>query len=216
MALQYLSSHSSLPRLITILGFYIILHFPFYSLSSSVHVSSTSTSTPTTSPLIIEHGKEALTLVTWKSNLHTQSQSFLSSWSGASPCNHWLGVTCHKSGSVFGLNLHNCGLRGTLHNLDFFSLPNLLTLNLYNNSFYGTIPIHIGNLSKLITILDLGFNNFNGIIPHQVGLLTSLSFLALASNHLRGPIPHSIGNLRNLTTLYLHTNKLFGSIPSRN
>ncbi|KAL6327616.1 hypothetical protein AAG906_022029 [Vitis piasezkii] len=185
MALQYLSSYSSLSQLITIL----------------FHVSSTSTSTPTTSHLIIEQGKEALTLVTWKSNLHTQSQSFLSSWS-------------------------DCGLRGTIHNLDFFSLPNLLTLNLSNNSFYGTIPTNIGNISKLITILDLGLNNFNGIIPHQVGLLTSLSFLALDTNHLRDLLmilivnkqsrwshPPSIGNLRNLTTLFLHRNELSGSIP---
>ena len=212
MALQYPSSYSSLHRLIIILCF-IILNFPFHSLSPSFKVSSTSTSTPITSHLIIQQGKETLALLTWKSSLHIQSQSFLSSWSAASRCNHWFGVTCHNSGSVFSLNLQNCGLKGTLHNLNFLSLPNLLTLDLSNNSFYGTIPIHIGNLSKMITILELGSNYFTGLIPHQLGLLTSLISLTLASNHLRGSIPPTIANLRNLTTLYLYENKLSGSIP---
>ena len=212
MALQYPSSSSSLHRLITILCF-IFLNFLFYSSSPSLQVSSISTFSPTTSPMIVQQGKEALALLTWKSNLHIQSQSFLSSWFGASPCNHWFGVTCHKSGSVSGLNLQSCGLKGTLHNLNFLSLPNLLTLDLYNNSFYGTIPIHNGNLSKMMTILDLGSNYFIGLIPHQVGLLTSLISLTLASNHLRGSIPPIIGNLRNLTTLNLYENELSGSIP---
>ena len=191
MALQFPSSHSSIPQLNTLVGLYVILHFLLYS--SVIHVSSTSTSIiSTTSPLIIKKGNEALALITWKSSLDIHSQSFLSSWSRASPCNHWFGVTCHKSGSISNLNHHNCGLRGTLHNLNFLAFSDLLALNLRNNSFYGTIPIHIGNISKLITFLVLGLNNFNGLIPHQVGSLTSLIFLILDSNHLSGSIPSSI------------------------
>ena len=176
MALQYPPSYSSLPRLIIILYFFIILYFPFCSTLSSFHVSSTSAFASTTS-LIIEQEKEALALLTWKSSLHIRSQSFLSSWSGVSPCNNWFGVTCHKSKSVSSLNLESCGLRGTLYNLNFLSLPNLVTLDLYNNSFYGIIPTHISNLSKFITILDLGFNNFSSFIPHKLDCWHLLFFL---------------------------------------
>ena len=120
MALQYPPSYSSLPRLIIILCFFIILYFPFCSTLSSFHVSSTSAFASTTS-LIIEQEKEALALLTWKSSLHIRSQSFLSSWSRASPCNHWFGVTFHKSKSVSSLNLESCSVRGTLYNLNFLS-----------------------------------------------------------------------------------------------
>ena len=75
MALQFPSSHSSIPQLNTLVGLYVILHFLLYS--SLIHVSSTSTSIiSATSPLIIEKGKEALALITWKSSLDIHSQSF--------------------------------------------------------------------------------------------------------------------------------------------
>ncbi|CBI23746.3 unnamed protein product, partial [Vitis vinifera] len=134
-------------------------------------------------------------------------------------------------------------LIGTLHKLNFSSLSNLLTLNLYNNSLYGTIPINIGNLSKLIINLDLANNNLSGSIPASLGNLSKLSLLYLygnklsgfipqefellrslivlellnildlSFNNLSGSIPASIGNLSSLTTLALHSNKLSGAIP---
>ncbi|KAL6329305.1 hypothetical protein AAG906_016197 [Vitis piasezkii] len=211
MALEYSSSYSFLSRLIITPFFFIFLIFPLYSILS-FHVSFTFASTPATSLSNVQQDQEALTLLTWKASLDNQTRSFLSSWSGRNSCHHWFGVTCHKSGSVSNLDLDSCGLRGTLHNLNFSSLPNLLILNLHNNSLYGTIPINIGNLSKLIIVLDFGFNHFIGVIPHQLGFLTSLNFLALSSNNFEGPIPPSIGNLRNLTTLYLHTNKISSNL----
>ncbi|KAL6329480.1 hypothetical protein AAG906_021175 [Vitis piasezkii] len=142
MALEYFSSYSLLPRLIITPCLFIFLIFLLYSISL-FHVTFTSASTPTTSLLKVEQDQEAVALLTWKTSLDNQTQSFLSSWSGRNSCHHWFGVTCHRSGSVSNLDLDNCGLRGTLHNLNFSSLPNLLTLNLYNNSLYGTIPINI-------------------------------------------------------------------------
>ena len=212
MTLEDSSSYSLLHRLIITPCFFIFLLFLLYSISS-FHVTFTFASTPITSFSKVEQDQEALALLTWKASLDNQTQSFLFSWSGRNSCHHWFGVTCHRSGSVSNLDLHSCSLRGTLRNLNFSSLPNLLTLNLYDNSLYGTIPINIGNLSKLITYLNFGFNHFTGVISHQLGFLTSLSFLSLCSNNFRGSIPHSIGNLRNLTTLYLYSNKLSGSIP---
>eukprot|EP00261_Vitis_vinifera_P037843 XP_019079086.1 PREDICTED: probable leucine-rich repeat receptor-like protein kinase At1g35710 [Vitis vinifera] len=212
MAFEYSSSYSLLSRLFITPYYFIFLLVLLYSISS-FHVTSISASTPTTSLSKVEKDQERLALLTWKASLDNQTQSFLSSWSGRNSCYHWFGLTCHKSGSVSNLELDNCGLRGTLHNLNFSSLPNLLTLNLYNNSLYGTIPINIGNLSKRITNLNFAFNHFTGVISPQLGFLTSLSVLALSSNNFRGPIPPSIGNLRNLTTLYVFENELSGSIP---
>ena len=212
MTLEYSSSYSLLPRLIITPCFFIFLLFLLYSISS-FHVTFTFASTPITSFSKVEQDQEALALLTWKASLDNQTQSFLFSWSGRNSCHHWFGVTCHRSGSVSDLDLQSCDLRGTLHNLNFSSLSNLLSLNLYNNSLYGTIPINIGNLSKLITVLDFRFNHFIGVISDQLGFLTSLSFLALSSNNFKGPFPSFVGNLRNLTTLYLSRNDISGYIP---
>ncbi|XP_052302402.1 MDIS1-interacting receptor like kinase 2 isoform X4 [Populus trichocarpa] len=160
-----------------------------------------------------EGNKEAEALLKWKASLDDKhSQSVLSSWVGSSPCK-WLGITCDNSGSVADFSLPNFGLRGTLHGFNFSSFPNLLTLNLWKNSLYGTIPSHISNLTK-ITNLDLSDNHFTGNIPLEIGLLTSLNFLYLDKNNLTGLIPASIGTLKRLSILYLWWNKLSGSIPS--
>ncbi|XVF82437.1 hypothetical protein PTKIN_Ptkin16aG0047900 [Pterospermum kingtungense] len=156
--------------------------------------------------------KVAETLLKWKSSLENKSQTLLSSlWVGGSHCN-WSGITCDEDGSIANLSLAQHGLRGTLHSLDFLSFPHLMTLDLRNNSLYGAIPSHIGNLSKL-TFLDLSENNFSGSIPYNIGRLSSLSLLDLHENNLNGPMPVSIGSLHNLSRLILYSNRLNGSIP---
>ena len=47
---------------------------------------------------------------------------------------------------------------------------------LRNNSFYGIIPIEIGDLQD-IKMLDLGYNNFRGPIPSELQNIVSLEFL---------------------------------------
>ncbi|KAJ6859525.1 MDIS1-interacting receptor like kinase 2 [Populus alba x Populus x berolinensis] len=143
----------------------------------------------------------------------------------------WIGITCDGSGSVANLTFPHFGLRGTLYDFNFSSFPNLSVLDLSNNSIHGTLPSHIGNLSKLtqlglcyndltgnipseigslksITVLVLCRNLFSGSIPHEIGKLTSLSHLSLAVNNLTGSIPSSIRNLKNLSNLFLWENKL--------
>ena len=163
MALEYFSSYSLLPRLIITPCFFIFTLFLLYSISL-FQVSFTVASTPTTYLLKVEQDQEALALLTWKASLDNQTQSFLSSWSGRNSCHHWFGVTCRKSGSVSDLDLHNCSLRGTLHNLNFSSLPNLLKLELSINNLTGPIPPSIGNLRNLTT-LYLFKNELSGSIP---------------------------------------------------
>ena len=103
--------------------------------------------------------KEAAALLTWKASLENQSQALLSSWvAGTNHCSNWVGISCNKkSNTVTNISLGSFGLRGTLSNLSFSSFPNLLILNLHNNSIYGTIPSHIGMLCSLFQ-LDLSTN----------------------------------------------------------
>ena len=155
--------------------------------------------------------KEAEALLEWKASLDNQSQSFLSSWAGDSPCN-WVGMSCDKSGRVTNISLPGSSLSGTIHNLRFSSFPNLIKLNLTNNSLYGIFPSHISNLSKL-TILDLSYNKITGNIPSEISSLKSLTEFSLRFNSMNGPIPASIGNLSNLTMLHLQKNRFSGSMP---
>ncbi|GLT95883.1 hypothetical protein SLE2022_135400 [Rubroshorea leprosula] len=151
------------------------------------------------------------TLLKWKASLDHQTQSFLSSWVGDSPCS-WIGIACDKAGSVTNISLPSFGLKGTLHNLNSLAFPNLVQLHLGNNSLYGGIPSHIVNLSKL-TNLNLSYNKFSGNIPSQIRLLLSLSFISLERNHISGSIPKDIGRLSSLSILHLNNNQLTGSIP---
>ena len=56
-------------------------------------------------------------------------------------------------------------------------------------------------------------NDLNGIIPPEIGLMTSLISLHLYNNQLSGSIPAELGNLTYLTSLRLNTNQLNGDIP---
>jgi hypothetical protein len=66
---------------------------------------------------------------------------------------------------------------------------------------------------KTVTGLDLGFIKVNGIIPREVGLLTSLTDIDLHGNDLQGVIPHKLMlGLKKLEYLRLHMNGFFGAI----
>ncbi|KAL7174988.1 hypothetical protein ACSBR2_028736 [Camellia fascicularis] len=208
---------------------------PFYFASSSLHWPLFFDYGAFASSLTGKQGSEATAPLTWKASLHNQSQTLLSSWVRSNHCS-WVGIGCNKAGRVAHIDLHGYGLKGTLSNLNFSSFPHLLTLELFNNSLYGTIPSHIGSLWRLtypalslnnlfgtiptkigqltnLRILYLNRNPINGSIPQQIGLLSSLNELSLYTNNLTGSIPSSIGNLGNLTILYLYDNQIFGSIP---
>ncbi|KAA3481405.1 MDIS1-interacting receptor like kinase 2-like [Gossypium australe] len=159
--------------------------------------------------------REAEALLIWKASLPNDTQTLLSSlWGGSNHCN-WTGITCNNAGSITDMILieYELKLRGILHNLNFFYFPNLIWLNLRNNSLYGSIPSHIGNLSNL-NFLDLAYNNFSGNIASEIGLLKSLSTLSLRYNLISGSIPREILNLTKLHYLDLAQNNIFGSIPS--
>ncbi|XP_015962021.1 MDIS1-interacting receptor like kinase 2-like [Arachis duranensis] len=158
--------------------------------------------------------EEAIALLKWKSSLENQSQVVLSSWkNGTSPC-RWGGIQCDHSNSVAIMNLENLGLKGTLHSLSFSSFPNLLSINIYNNFFHGTIPPQISNLSR-VNHLNFSQNSFDGSIPKEMWTLKSLERLDLSLCHLSGQaLAASISNLSNLSFLDISDNyNLSGHIP---
>lgn len=157
--------------------------------------------------------EQAKALLVWKASFDNRSQSIISSWAGSSPCNKWIGIICSKGGNVISISLTSYGLRGNLHDLEFSSLPNLLKIDLFNNSIYGTIPPEIGKL-KYLRYLELAKNALSGPIPDSIGDLRNLRVIQLYENHLSGNIPPTLGNLTMLDSLFLHLNFLYGSIPS--
>ena len=112
---------------------------------------------------------ETNALLIWKANLQNKNQSLLPSWTllpnnnatnssnnqnaSSNPCS-WFSVSCNHAGSVIRLNLTNSGLKGTLHEFSFLSLPNLSFVDPDMNERFNTVPIDISYLSKLI-YLDL-------------------------------------------------------------
>ncbi|GJM90232.1 hypothetical protein PR202_ga06492 [Eleusine coracana subsp. coracana] len=85
-------------------------------------------------------------------------------------------------------------------------------LNLGNNNFTGVIPHEIGQLISL-TILNFSSNSLSGEIPIQLCTLTNLQQLDLSSNHLTGEIPSALNNLHFLSAFNISHNNLEGPIP---
>uniref|UniRef100_A0A1U8AX54 non-specific serine/threonine protein kinase n=1 Tax=Nelumbo nucifera TaxID=4432 RepID=A0A1U8AX54_NELNU len=163
---------------------------------------------------------EADALLRWKASL--QSQTVLQSWTttatrpnattSPNPCN-WTGIACNKAGNVTEINLFKAALQGKLDNFDFSSFPNLLRLDLSDNQLSGTIPTHIGKLTRL-TYLDLSVNQLSGVLPLSLANLSNLSELYLSNNALTGELhPHLFSNWTRLTNLDLQYNNLTGRIP---
>ncbi|CDP11195.1 unnamed protein product [Coffea canephora] len=164
--------------------------------------------------------EEAAALLKWKARCQNQNNGLLTSWNLQSinasnssnlPCT-WAGISC-INGSVNRLNLSAWGIKGSLYDFPFLSLPNLEYLDLSLNQFFGSIPRQIGNLSKLI-YLDFSVNELSQEIPPEICNLRNLIHLALVRNQLSGPIPPEIGTMYNIVDIYLEFNNLTGSIPA--
>uniref|UniRef100_A0A0E0NA10 non-specific serine/threonine protein kinase n=1 Tax=Oryza rufipogon TaxID=4529 RepID=A0A0E0NA10_ORYRU len=86
-------------------------------------------------------------------------------------------------------------------------------LNLGNNEFTGLIPQEIGQLKALL-LLNLSFNKLYGDIPQSICNLRDLLMLDLSSNNLTGTIPAALNNLTFLIEFNVSYNDLEGPIPT--
>ncbi|XP_078164545.1 uncharacterized protein LOC144559399 [Carex rostrata] len=90
----------------------------------------------------------------------------------------------------------------------------LAVVKLENNSLTGEFPFDLKFCTRL-ELLDLGENNFHGIIPDWVGeRFYQLQFLRLRSNLFSSNIPSKLTLLNNLQFLDLANNNLSGPLPS--
>ncbi|XP_040368572.1 probable LRR receptor-like serine/threonine-protein kinase At3g47570 isoform X3 [Rosa chinensis] len=104
------------------------------------------------------------------------------------------------------------------NDLDFItSLVNcskLDTLDMGDNNFGGVLPNSVANLSTQLTGLFFGGNQISGVIPETLENLNSLIALGLEENLFRGAIRTSIAKLQKLQFLALTGNRFSGRIPS--
>ncbi|XP_038721954.1 probable LRR receptor-like serine/threonine-protein kinase At3g47570 [Tripterygium wilfordii] len=110
------------------------------------------------------------------------------------------------------LYAHNNRLSGSLPDDMCKCFPKVEKLALSNNTFVGTIPRSIGNLTKLKK-LYLSVNNLRGDIPQELGNLVELEILSMANMGLGGSIPFFIFNMSSLKMIYLYGNRFVGSLP---
>nr|VDD23038.1 unnamed protein product [Brassica oleracea] len=85
-------------------------------------------------------------------------------------------------------------------------------LQLSGNKMSGEVPANISQMKKL-SMLHLGFNEFEGKLPIEIGQLP-LVFLNLTRNKFSGQIPQQIGNIYNLQNLDLSYNNFSGNFPT--
>ncbi|CAN6572413.1 unnamed protein product [Malus baccata var. baccata] len=112
--------------------------------------------------------------------------------------------------SLTDLDLSRNSLNGSIP-LSIGNLRQLMTIVVSNNQLSGEIP-HFWNNMPLLYILDVSNNSLSGSIPSSLGSLISLRFLILSSNNLSGELP-SLRNCTDMRSLDLGENKLSGAIP---
>ncbi|KAG0614733.1 hypothetical protein M758_6G199900 [Ceratodon purpureus] len=110
----------------------------------------------------------------------------------------WRGVLCNPI-------LRTSNVTG-----DYYDVS-VTTLQLYgSNSSCGSDPVVFDN-----NYPQCDFTGLKGVLPPEIGNLTSLQNLKLSHNpKLTGPVPIEIWKLPNLLTIWLNNNSLIGTLPT--
>ncbi|CAH8378621.1 unnamed protein product [Eruca vesicaria subsp. sativa] len=146
-----------------------------------------------------------------KSLVVGQPKNALASWDDKTPPCTWSGVLCNR-GSVWGLQMENLELSGSIDIDALAGLKSLRTLSFMNNKFGGPFP-EFKKLSALKS-LYLSNNQFQGEIPmNAFEGMGWLKKVYLAQNKFTGQIPMSMATLPKLLELRLDGNQFSGQIP---
>ncbi|KAK4731335.1 hypothetical protein R3W88_024323 [Solanum pinnatisectum] len=130
------------------------------------------------------------TLLALRSHISSHPNNILASyWSSSTPICRWIGITCSS-----------CHHRVT-------------ALDVYSMQLHGTIPLHLGNLSFLIS-LDISDSTFHGGFPEELAHLQRLKLINVTSNNFTGANSSFLSLLPNLRFVYLSSNQFAGKIPT--
>ncbi|KAL9841808.1 putative leucine-rich repeat-containing, plant-type, leucine-rich repeat domain superfamily [Arabidopsis thaliana] len=87
-------------------------------------------------------------------------------------------------------------------------------LDLSNNSFSGSIPLCLRNITYSLEVLNLRNNNFSGILPDVFLNATRLYTLDVSRNRLEGKLPKTLINCTSMGLLNVEGNKFKETFPS--
>jgi hypothetical protein len=134
-------------------------------------------------------------LLALKTQISYDSQNVLTnSWSTSTYVCNWFGITCcSRHRRVIALNLSYMNIVGIIP-LHVGNLSFLVSLSIENNSFHASLPNELSHLYRL-QHFSVGFNNFSGEISSWIGLLSKLQNLSLNSNNFTGSILPSLSNI---------------------
>nr|POE46116.1 lrr receptor-like serine/threonine-protein kinase gso1 [Quercus suber] len=113
------------------------------------------------------------------------------------------------------LILQGSGLNGSLPFKDMANFSNLKILDLSDNSFTGSIPPYIGALSSLkaLSLYNSYSNPLNGTLPiREMCALKKLEELDLGGNNFEGILPPCLTNLTSLRLLDISYNRFSGNL----
>ncbi|KAF8082703.1 hypothetical protein N665_0809s0006 [Sinapis alba] len=89
-----------------------------------------------------------------------------------------------------------------------YNLSSLAFLDMFDNGFSGNLRPDFGNLLPNLREWSIGNNSFTGTIPSTLANISTLQFLGMEYNSLTGRIPMSFAKIRYLQTLALNDNSL--------
>ncbi|KAI3792833.1 hypothetical protein L2E82_06724 [Cichorium intybus] len=167
------------------------------------------------STTVLSDDTDITNLIAFKNSLGNPKP--LTDWNpDVEPCNldkeNWTGIICGKDGSVFGLQLENMGLTGTI-NMDILAeISSIRTLSFANNNFGGVMP----DVKKIVLLRNiyLSNNNFSGVIGDDAFAgMNSMKKVELQNNKFSGRIPGSLTGLSILVDLQMQDNEFEGEIP---
>ncbi|KAH9722906.1 protein kinase domain-containing protein [Citrus sinensis] len=153
-------------------------------------------------------------LLAFKAHVFYYRSALANNWSISYPICSWVGVSCgSRHQRVTALNLSDMGRGGTIP-LHLGNLSFLVSLDISENNFHGHLPKELGQLRRL-RVVNLAYNKFSGSFPSWIGVLSKLRILSLDNNSFTGPIPNSLFNLSRIEDLRAPFNFIGGNIPSR-
>ncbi|CAM8924218.1 unnamed protein product [Rhodiola kirilowii] len=96
----------------------------------------------------------------------------------------------------------------------FYNLSSLDTLEIVGNHFIGTLAQHMDVSFPKLTWFSIEYNSFTGTIPSSLSNMSGLTVCQMSSNRFRGRVPDNLGKLQNLWLLQLANNSLGSEMPN--